>query len=364
MPTLDDRYAVAAYDVKIDGRTQETALASSLEEVVVEDCINRPAMFCIKYMILRQVEQALTGVTIQKVDDRLFEQFAPGAEIEVRLGINEKVKMMTGRVTAIEPDYDYNHPRLAIRGYDGMFDLRFGTRRRSFTDTKDSSLAQQLSAEVGLSADVTDTRTIHPYLFQNNQSNYDFLLERADRLDFEMLIEDDRVLRFGPPREDRDPEVELEFAPSSNLKRFAAQLKTLTRNSEIEMRGWDPNRKEAIASKSRRGDENVIPRAGERSGFEYAVNGFRASPASVIDEPLVDDTDAANLAKALYRRSLRNFISGEGASVGDPRIRAGRTIRLTGLGSKFSGVYYVVSSRHHFTSQGYETTFKVRRPNI
>lgn len=364
MPMLDDRYAVAACDVKIDGSTQDTSLSSSLEEVVVEDCINRPAMFCIKYMIFRQVEQAVAGVTIQKVDDRLFEQFTPGAEIEVKLGVNEKVKMMTGRVTAIEPDYDYSHPRLAIRGYDGMFDLRFGTKRRSFTDTKDSTIAQQLASEVGLSADVTDTRTIHPYIFQNNQSNYDFLLERASRLDYELLIEDDRILRFGPPREEQEPEVEMEFAPSSELKRFSAQLKTLTRNSEIEMRGWDVNRKEAIASKSRGGDELVIPGSGEMTGFEYATNGFRASPSAIIDEPLVDDVDAENLARAMYRRSLRNFISGEGAAIGNPRIRAGRTIRLTGLGSKFSGVYYVVSSRHHFSAQGYETTFKVRRPNI
>ena len=363
MALTDKRFAVALYDVKIDGRTQDSALAGSLEEVVVEDCVNRPAMFCLNYMILKPVRQGIAGVTIQDVNDDLFEQFTPGAEIDVELGINEKIKMLSGRVTSIEPDYNYNSPRLAIRGYDGMFYLRFGTKRRSFTEIKDSTVAQQIASEIGLAADVTDTSTIHPYIFQNNQSNYEFLLERGARLDYELLVEG-RTLRFGPPREDREPEVELYFGPSTELKRFSAQLKTLTQNSEVEFRGWDANRKAAISSKARGGDELVIARDGQRTGFQYATDGFRASQAAIIDEPLIDDADAENLARAAYRRSLRNFISGEGAAVGNPEIRAGRTIRLQGLGSKFSGVYYVVSSRHKYSAQGYETTFKVRRPNI
>ncbi len=189
-------------------------------------------------------------------------------------------------------------------------------------------------------------------------------MERAKRLDFELLVEDDRVLRFGPPREDREPEEELRFSPEGKLKRFSAQLKTLTQNSEIEFRGWDPNRKESIASRSRRGDEAVIAQGNQQTGFEYATQGFRDSSAAIIDEPLVDDSDAANLARAAYRRSLRNFISGDGAAVGNPRLRAGRTVRLLGLGAKFSGVYYMVSTRHHFSAMGYETSFKARRSVI
>ncbi|MCR9140771.1 MAG: hypothetical protein NXI24_00760 [bacterium] len=369
MEADNNSLSVAAVDVKIDGRTQSAADASALKELLVEDCINRPTMFCVKYMIYRERRKSagLDGagaVRIDKVDDDIFEQFSLGAEIEVQLGINETVRMMTGRVAALEPDYDPANPCLAVRGYDGMFDLRFGTKSRSFTDIKDSTIAQQLAAEAGLGADITDTRTIHPYLFQNNQSNYDFLCERAERLDYELLIEDDRVLRFGPPREAQEPEAELDFAIGGEIKQFYPRMKTLTRDSEIELRGWDVNRKQLIQARARRGDELVIPRGGQRSGFDYSVDGFRDSASTIIDEPLIDDSDAQNLAQARYRRSLRGFITGEGVAKGDPRIRAGRTVRITSIGSKFSGVYYVVSSRHHFTSQGYETSFKVRRPNI
>ncbi len=369
MAITNNRYTVAACGVKIDGRTQGPADGNSIKEVVVEDCINRPAMFSLKYMIMRQRtesngDEGASTVKIDRVDDEVFDRFSLGAEIEVSLGNNEKAKMMTGRVAALEPDFDHDSPCLVVRGYDGMFDLRFGTKRRSFSDLKDSTIAQQLAAEVGLTADVTDTRTIHPYLFQNNQSNYDFLCERAERLDYELLIEDDRVLRFGPPREEQEPALDLVFAVGGSLKRFFPRMKTLTRDSEIELRGWDVNRKEVIRARGRRGDELVIPANGQRSGFEYSVDGFRASASAIIDEPLVDDSDAQNLAQARYRRTLRGFISGEGVARGDTRIRAGRTVRIQDAGTKFSGVYYVVSSRHHFTAQGYETTFKVRRPNI
>ncbi len=351
-------------EVRKDGAPMDPAVSSALQSITVEDCLNRPAMFSLEMALLHEMRDGISGKEIQRISEKFFNRFLPGTEMDVRLGNELPEPLMKGRVAAIEPEYDFTNPRLIIRGYDRLFDLRFGTKRRSFTDTRDSVIARRLATEAGLiPADVRSTSTVHPYLFQNNQSNYDFLLERALRLDFEISV-DDRRFRFGPSREDSTPELELDFAPTGLLKNFSVQMRTLTQHSEVEMRGWDANRKKVIRSKSRPGDEGVPPRAGERSGFDYARVGFSAGATAVVDEPLVDDRDAEALAAAKYRRSLRNFITGRGEALGDVRIRAGNTVRLTGLGEKFSGVYYVVSSKHRWSTDGYFTSFEVRRPNI
>ncbi len=65
------------------------------------------------------------------------------------------------------------------------------------------------------------------------------------------------------------------------------------------------------------------------------------------------------LAELLPR--LNNRLTGSGSTIGDPRIKAGRVIRLDGLGDQFSGLYRVTSATHSIDASGYRTNFQVRK---
>jgi hypothetical protein len=58
---------------------------------------------------------------------------------------------------------------------------------------------------------------------------------------------------------------------------------------------------------------------------------------------------------------LNNRLTGSGSTIGDPRIKAGRVIRLDGLGDQFSGLYRVTSATHNFDAGGYRTSFQLRK---
>ena len=70
------------------------------------------------------------------------------------------------------------------------------------------------------------------------------------------------------------------------------------------------------------------------------------------------------------RRELRGRIGedkdvGSGLADGLPRLRAGRSVRLGGLGPIFDGVYHLVATRHLFTvGEGYRTEFDAERPGV
>ncbi|MBF8277359.1 MAG: phage protein [Candidatus Brocadiaceae bacterium] len=75
---------------------------------------------------------------------------------------------------------------------------------------KDSDIASSIASEVGLSPDVEDTGTVYPYVFQNNQTNFEFLLERAWRIGYEMLV-DDKTFIFRKSQEDKSPQLTLQY---------------------------------------------------------------------------------------------------------------------------------------------------------
>ena len=79
----------------------------------------------------------------------------------------------------------------------------------------------------------------------------------------------------------------------------------------------------------------------------------------------MDLNEAQSAAKAAYNSLLKEFISGEGkCSMGNPLLRAGKSVKLLGMDERFSGIYYIVSTIHNIDSKGYTTIFKVKRTGI
>jgi phage protein D len=269
------------------------------------------------------------------------------------------VEMMTGEITSLDLTFE-DHSFMEIRGYDRLHRLRFGTMRRSFKDMKDSDIASSIASELSLTPNVEDTGTVYPHVFQNNQTNYEFLLERSKRIGYEMFV-DDRTFIYRKSQEDKKPDFILEYGV--DLQSFFVQIKALTEGSEVEVRGWDIKNKDKITSTVSGGSEKTTM-AGKESGYKLSEKAFGTSPVSVIDDLIVDETDAENIATALYNLILKEFLTGEGKCDGKPEIRAGKTIEIKGLGERLNGIYYVVSTVHAIKEGVYTTSFKVWRTGV
>ena len=58
----------------------------------------------------------------------------------------------------------------------------------------DSQIAKQIASEMGLQADVDSTSQKFDYVFQNNQSNLNFLKQRAKRIDYEVEVAENKLI--------------------------------------------------------------------------------------------------------------------------------------------------------------------------
>jgi hypothetical protein len=80
----------------------------------------------------------------------------------------------------------------------------------------------------------------------------------------------------------------------------------------------------------------------------------------VTDYPAATEAEAKRIALGVLKRNVDEAFKASGAVVGDPRIRARTTLKIEGVG-RFDGFYYVTSATHILGSNGYQTSFNVRR---
>jgi phage protein D len=324
-------------------------MEAGVNEVVIEDEVNTPVMFNVTLGITDVLSGEWRGIDLTT--------FKPGDRVELFMGFDSPVKMVTGEITALDITFD-KYSCMEIRGYDLLHRLRRGAKRRTFQNVTDGDIASTMASDSGLSSQVTATSTMYPYVFQNNVSDYDFLIERMKRIGYEMLVRD-RTLHFRVPQEAMTPSVSLTYG--TDIERFWVGLNMQPFATSVEARGWDLAAKQEITSTATKGDELSLM-GGKESGYDLAKAAFGASTATITDEAILDANEGGIVAKAYYNCNLAKFITGKGVCTGNPDIRAGVTIEVRGIGDRFSGNYYVVSSRHVYDyEQGYQTSFKVRR---
>ncbi|WP_151735268.1 phage late control D family protein ['Paenibacillus yunnanensis' Narsing Rao et al. 2020] len=344
--------SVANYKIELNGSKLAAGLTAAVEGVTLEDEINLPALFSIRLNMVDSGNGMWRGIDLKTLK--------PGDKVKLSLGLDKAVPLISGEITSLDLNFS-EHSVLDIRGYDLLHRLRMGTRSKVFLKKKDSEIAAEIAKEHGLSPVVDDTATVHPYLFQNNQSNYEFLLERAALLDYE-LYADDKTMYFVKSRAQKAPTLpELSF--KKDFERLNLELRTLTRGSKVKIRGWDVKEKKALEAEAKAGDETA-KMGGKETGYAISAKGIEESPIAIMAENLLDMSEAKALASAAYNSRLRDFIAGEGMCWGNPQLRAGQTVKLLGMGERFSGIYYVVSTVHKLDSKGYTTTFRVKRTGL
>jgi len=98
----------------------------------------------------------------------------------------------------------------------------------------------------------------------------------------------------------------------------------------------------------------------EPTVFGHAVES--GATLSLPDIPFDTPVDAVKWALGEMRRRVNTKVTGRGSAIGDPRLRVGRTLSIAGVGSRFSGPNYRLTSvSHSFDSGGYRTSFEARQ---
>jgi phage protein D len=330
--------------LKLAGTNPPPALVEDLLEITVESSLHMPDVATI----------TIHDPRLQWVDAQTL---LPGvkATIEARSG-RRQVEVFDGEIVEIEPEFVPGTQRLVVRAFDRLHRLARGRHTRTFVNATDSDIARRLAQEAGLQFRGGPAGEVHQYVLQSNQTNLEFLQERAAALGYMLFVHKD-TLHFEEPRSSGAP-VELKWGET--LGEFRPRMSTIGQVTSVTARGWDPAQKQAVTARS--GKPRIMPKVGVRgSGGATAQQAFSIEAAQLVTGRAIRTTRAATvLAQAEAERLESRFIEAEGSAAGIPAIVAGATLKLTGLGTRFSGSYFVTNASHHYSAGGgYSTRFSV-----
>ena len=340
---------IAQVYIQIDGTHLDEKHMKNLLSVEVDDSLYLPDMFCVR----------LLDPGLEALHSDVFKM---GSAVKISIALENETKrtvLMEGEITAIEPDLNsVERGTLTCRGYDRSHRLHRTRKTTTYQNVTDSDVASRLAAGAGLQPKVGSTPIVYPYLIQANQTDWEFLLERAQRIGYRLYVEG-RELHFEPPP--ASPPVNTTLNWGMELVRFQGRVSTIDQPTEVTVRGWDPKSKQAIVGIANSPSNTLQYRkdkgkwGGSAAQSAHSVDGKMV----VVDQPVYSQNEAKAVAQSVLDRMAANFIQADCTAGGNPNIKADMAVTLDGLGERFNGPYLVTHSLHKYSAKGYTTNFKV-----
>ena len=290
------------------------------------------------------------------VNDTLFE---PGKEMEISAkgpGSRSALPLFKGEIVGLEPSFEAdNSATLTVRAFDKRHRLNRETKTRNFKQVKDSDIVQTVVSGAGLTATVDATTQVREVVFQQNQTDLEFLTELARRNGYEMWF-DGSALNFKKPPPTSTTAATLEWG--LNLKSFNPRLSLAGQVNEVIVRGWDNKQAKELVGTARSSKSHPATGFGKSGG--QLAQSFSDAKWIEVSHLVHTQDEAAKLAQSILDDINSESLEADGTALGDPGILAGKVVEIKAVGAKFSGKYPVSSATHVYSADlGYEVHFRV-----
>jgi len=359
MTMAETNAELSLVEVVLDGTSQRDLVRNNLLDVLVEQDLFLPDCCTLRFADVKD-EPALSAMGYYTLIDQ--DTFQIGSSLLVKLAHEATPEpVFDGEVTSIELDLELDrHPALVVRALDRSHRLRRERKTRAFVNVTDAAIVQEVGADHGLSVQASSPGVVYDHVFQDNQTDWDFLRARATRIGYDLFV-DSRTLHFRPMGEDR---TTVTVTAGQDLHRARLRLAAQSQVTTAVVHGWDPHAKQVVTGTASQASKP--PQIGEsRSGAQLASSGFGAGKAVLSERVISDQTDATRRAQALYDQIAGDFVQVDGACLGRADLRPGRSIHIKGIGTRLSGTYLLSSVTHRRRrGESYVSNFVVggRRP--
>jgi len=332
------------FKLYIDGQKVSDAVKGMVAEITVDQSVHMPHMFTIR----------LYDPQLKMLDQGPFD-LTKVVKITASDSANQPTTLIEGEVTALEPIFGQDMvAELIVRGYDRTHRLYRETKSRAFLNKKDSDLAQELGQEANLSVVVDPTSTVYDHIFQHNQTNLAFLMQRAWRIGYDCYL-NEGTLHFCKPKNSGSS---LTLTWGDDLLSFRPRVTLAEQVDEVIVRGWDIEKQEAIVGKA--SDGHLYPDIKESQNGAAWGGEFGNGKVVLVNYPVVSQAEADTLANARLDEASGAFILAEGEALRRPDLKAGQMVALKLLGKRLSGRYLITSVTHSYTPEGFYSRFSVR----
>lgn len=262
---------------------------------------------------------------------------APGASLRVAVQ-DQSPDLFIGKVSAVEYGFEPSGGReVRARGYDLLQGLRQRQPVRTHVQVTFADLAREMVADAGLQVDAVETGPLCERIIQFQQSDLDLLIEVSERCGLYFTLRDTTLHLFSLSGIGEAIRVVL----GKSLFEARIEKNVLHACHSVTVMGWDPWRVEPHA-----GQANT-PRSGRHISAEVrAGRTGSTSKRTLTDAAVQNDRQAEALAQAHLDLCAAREVTLWGVAEGNPQLRPGARVEVSGTGPALDGRYVLTSVNH------------------
>jgi Rhs element Vgr protein len=332
-PLIADATLVT-FTVSVNG----TALADSYQVLSIE--VNKE---------VNRIPIAIITLRDGSASDQTFPasdsaDFIPGNPITITAGYQStETQIFSGIIVQQGLRIDAEDSMLEVVCKDLAVKMTVGRKNLYFNSgdspVKDGDMLSTLIGNYGLTADVGTTTVQHNQIYQNNSSDWDFLVARAEANGLIVVVDDGTVSVKAPVVSGT---AVLTVAYGDALLEMDSRLESVDQYAAVEASSWDPATQKIV--KASGSDPSVNAQGNITSSTLSSVVGlskfFLQSSAHLAEDELQGWANALQLKS--WMAKVRGRIRFQGSSLAKP----GKLITLEGVGARYNGDIFIRSVTH------------------
>lgn len=286
--------------------------------------------------------------------------FSEGSEVSVHLGYKDDVEeVFSGEVTGFAPKFgEYGAPQMEVQIETKLHRLDKGERTRAYENKTTAQIIKEIITNHNLKAEVEEFGPKHNYTEQRNITDYDYITQLAYKYGKAVWCQGNTVYvktEITPS----DDDVILEWGKSI----ISARAKTsMTKQlSAATCTGWSIMDCRGFAATATMKD--ILLKIGGEYSWEDNSKGYDPKKIEQITtEEIIDEEDAAAVAKAYIQNRSFKFQSCDIKTQGNYHIKPGNRLTVKYIGKQSDGEYLIESVEHTLDMQeGFITRCHLKR---
>jgi uncharacterized protein involved in type VI secretion and phage assembly len=343
---MPSQHNTPLFKIEIDGQELDPAAMNFVNDIKITDWLRLPDVCSVSCGYPRKHESN----PYQDLDDTPFQI---GKSLVVKLGSVEETttqQLFKGEIVTVEPDFQAGGVAMVVRAYDRSHRMMRSRKQRTFLNQTIADIVRSVGSDSGISISADSSGSPLDFVIQHNETDWDFVWRLAKRIGYELTV-DDTQGSFKKP----DPDAEaVELKYPDDVHTFRPRITAVQQVESVNVRGFDFKAKQSVAKSATRAAQ--VTEAGIRRGD--VAKAFAGASLEVAGQSFADQAEATTMAQAMLDQLANAYLAADGACQGDPRIKAGAKLKITGVGTKFSGTYRVAKAVHAISGGGgYTTTF-------